>query len=344
MTISEHLQQTLFRIMMALPKKIQVLLAGGTPVVARENALDPALQLLAHLSAEQASLQDLPINEARAAAAAGYAAFAGPGCTKVTVSDSFIVSPDFNIPVRIFRPSGRQSQAAILYFHPGGWVVGSRDTGQDFCSALCSRSNTLLISVDYLAPENKFPAAVEDAFFAYQWLIKSCQELGVDPQKIVVAGESAGGNLAAVVCQLALQDKLPQPCAQVLISPATDLAGRSSSYSELNNAFPLTAQAMEWFIGCYLENDSDAMDTRASPLLSDQLQGLPPACIITAGFDPLVDEGYAYAKKLKKAGVKVAYHCEESSGHGICTMAGLSRSTAAASNRVLEYVLKQLPI
>lgn len=344
MSMADFFRARLFSLKMALPGKLQVKLAGGRALVMHGRTLDPSIQLLAHMSSGQPALSALPIDVARAAAAAGYAMLSGPVRKTGAVRDCHIPGSGGDIAVRIFTPTVfAQEPACVLYFHPGGWVIGDLDTGNSFCAELCERAGVPVVAVDYrLAPEHKFPAAVEDAMSAYGWMLANAAQLGSQSDKVVVAGESAGANLAAVVCQLAKAKGLQQPHCQFLISPVTDVSNRSASYSDFASAFPLNADLMEWFISTYLGDNTNALDERASPLLASDLENLASAVVVTAGFDPLVDEGEAYADRLRSAGVRVEYHCEEASGHGITTLTGLSRSCARANNRVIEILVNFL--
>lgn len=339
MSLKSYFSGMWFKVSLALPGPFQVALAGGKPMVARGHSMDPSVQLLAHYSAGQPALNSLPVETARAAGSAGYAALSAPPRKDVLSEDRTIVCDTSSIEVRVCSPTDRvDNDVLVLFYHPGGWVIGDLDSGHAFCTEVSGRTGATVISVDYrLAPESPFPAAAEDAFAAYDWAIRNAHEFGADPNRIIVAGESAGGNLAAAICQFARSTGLPQPCGQYLVSPVLDLKNRSKSYSEIDNAFPLTAELMEWFIGHYTDLD-DADDVRASPLLAQDFSGLAPAIVVTAGFDPLVDEGAAYAEKLSAAGVEVTYVCEHSAGHGILTMSGLSRSCMAASDRCVRLL------
>lgn len=346
MSVVEFINHKIFQLKMSLPRKLQVKLAGGSPVVIRGRTLDPSLQLLANLSVRQPPIRTLPVDVARTKSAAGYAALSGPTRKNVMVREVQISGQGGPLHCRIYTPNKPiEKSPTILYFHPGGWVLGDLNTAHSYCTELCSRVGATVVSVDYrLAPENKFPAAVEDAITAYEWTLYNISQLGRDLRKVIVAGESAGANLAAVVCQQAKQQNLPLPLYQFLVSPVTDCKNRSISYQDYRNSFPLTSETMEWFIHSYLSCEADALDPRASPLLADNLEGLPSAIVITAGFDPLLDEGATYANRLQSAGVPVHYHCEDSSGHGINTMAGLSRSCKEASDRSIDLLLHALQV
>jgi acetyl esterase/lipase len=344
MSLKQYLSGLWFKIAMSLPGPLQVVLAGGAPVTARGNTMDSSVQLLAHFSAAHPSLDTYPIDIARAAGSAGYSVLSRPPRSNVETADIEIDCASGLIPARITKPiGGRTSETMVLFFHPGGWVIGDLDSGHAFCTEVCAASGATVISVDYrLAPEHRFPCAADDAIAAYYWALESAASYGCAPAKIIVAGESAGGNLAAVVCQQAKLAGRQQPLSQFLVSPVTDVKNRSESYTDLSDAFPLNANLMEWFIANYISAEEEAGDPKASPLLATDFSDLAPAIVVTAGFDPLVDEGAAYATKLKEAGVDVQYHCETGAGHGILTMAGLSRSSGAASDRCVSLLVDQI--
>ena len=212
-----------------------------------------------------------------------------------------------NIPVRIYRPDRRQGAKPVLvWFHGGGWVIGSLDGSDYGCRMVTNASGCVVVSVDYrLAPEHKFPTAAEDCYAVTKWVSENARELSVDPNRLAVGGDSAGGNLAAVVSQMARAAGGPAIKYQALVYPVTNHDFGTASYRENAEGYFLTRASMEWFWGHYLRSASDGRDPRASPLLAENLAGLPPALVITAEFDPLRDEGEAYAEKLRAAGVAV---------------------------------------
>jgi acetyl esterase/lipase len=212
---------------------------------------------------------------------------------------------------------------ALLYFHGGGFVIGDLDTHDGLCRLLANASGCRVISVEYrLAPEHKFPAAVEDACAAACWVADHARALGIDPGRIAIGGDSAGANLAAVVCQLAKQAGGPKLALQLLLYPATDSAAETASRRALAEGYLLEKKSMDWFFQQYVEPGTDPKDPRLSPLLAPDLSGLPPAHIHTAEFDPLRDEGKAYAEKLAAAGVKVEYVCHPGMIHHFFCLAG----------------------
>jgi acetyl esterase len=194
----------------------------------------------------------------------------------------------------------------LVFFHGGGWVVCNIDTHDTLCRSLANAARYIVVSVDYrLAPEHKFPAAVEDCLAATTWVRQAAGEIGVDPDHVVVGGDSAGGNLATVVSLLLRDAGQPLPRFQVLIYPVTDVCLETESYKANGEGYNLTRSMMQWFFDCYLNSAEDAADWRVSPLRARDLRGLPPALVITAEFDPLRDEGEAYAARLEEAGVPV---------------------------------------
>jgi acetyl esterase len=228
------------------------------------------------------------------------------------------------IPLRLYR--GRPlaetgAQPVVVYFHGGGWVIGDLESHDQLCRALANAVPCTVVAVDYrLAPEHKFPAAVEDAIAATRWIGENADQLKADAKRLAVAGDSAGGNLSAVVSIAARDSGGPMPVLQFLIYPGTDMAMQSASISRHAEQLPLTRKGMQWFVDHYLRGPQDVHDWRASPLRTTNLRGLPPALIITAGFDPLGDEGEAFAKALSGAGVAVDLERFEGQIHGFITM------------------------
>ena len=231
------------------------------------------------------------------------------------------------IPLRVYRPAGVPAStplAVLVFFHGGGWVIGDLETHDVLCRQLTAGSGVSVVSVDYcLAPEHKFPAAVDDAWAATRWVVAHAGELAVDASRLAVGGDSAGGNLAAVVALLARGKGAPAIAVQVLIYPVADLVGETRSYRDFAEGYLLTREGMRWFIAHYLTAEAEAVDWRASPLRAQSLAGLPPALIVTAGFDPLRDEGEAYAERLREAGVRVDSVCYGGMIHGFVPMGRL---------------------
>jgi acetyl esterase len=224
------------------------------------------------------------------------------------IDDIRIPGPAGPIPARVYDAAspGGSACPVVAYFHGGGWVQGDLETHHGLCARLAQRSGAIVVAVDYrLAPEHTFPAAGEDCFAAYRWLRAHAAELGGDPARLAVAGDSAGGNLAAVVSQQAAHAGVPVPTCQVLIYPAVDFELDTESHRELAEGHIIPRDRIVWYADQYLPADADRNDPRASPLRAKDLERQPPTLIITAGFDPLRDEGHAYAERLRAAGVDV---------------------------------------
>jgi acetyl esterase len=247
------------------------------------------------------------------------------------------------IPLRVYTPvaAGGEALPAIIFFHGGGFVIGDLDCYDGLCRTLANESGCRVISVDYrLAPEHPFPAAVEDCFTAAKWVEENAPELGVDPNRFAVAGDSAGGNLAAVVCLLAKENKgVPRIAFQLLIYPVTSF-GAGHSERPFGTGYFLENRTIEWFRDHYIASDTDLSDPRLSPLGAKDVSGLAPAYIVTAGFDPLRDGAVAYAEKLKQAGVAVSHMDYPTLIHGFFSMQGLiplsSGAVAAAAHAVRD--------
>lgn len=237
---------------------------------------------------------------------------------------------DGPIPVRIYksadspsRVSASEKMPALIFFHGGGWVFGDLDTHDVVCRILANGGPFTVISVDYrLAPEHQFPAAVDDAWAATDWVVKNSADLGIDSERIAVGGDSAGGNLASVVALTAAMRGV-KVAAQLLLYPVTDFGMQHQSYAEVTSGFPVTAMTMQWFKSHYLSNIEDQLDWRVSPLRAKDLSGLPPTFLMTVGFDPLRDEGEAFAFRLRDAGIEVDYHYLPGQIHGFLTMGRL---------------------
>ena len=258
-----------------------------------------------------------------------------PSRTDVHAMGRTIPGPDGapDLPVRVYRRFGvgigrpEHRPAAIAYFHGGGWVVGDLDSHDASCRLVAAVTGCVVVAVDYrLAPEHPFPAAVEDCLAAYAWVQRNHGVLGTAPGVVGVMGDSAGGNLAAVVAQetrpgrRSAADDVPPPVAQCLVYPALDARFVTESFRVMGDRFFLTSEGMEAFRAYYLPDPDDYEDVRASPVLCEDLDGLAPAVVVTAGFDPLRDEGTAYAAALAGAGVAVEYRCYDDMVHGFFGM------------------------
>ncbi len=279
--------------------------------------------------------------QARARIRAGAAAAAGPKRRLAAVNDLAIPGPAGMIAARFYEPAGLglEDRRLVVYFHGGGWTIGDLDTCDGVCRFLAANVPTTVLSIGYrLAPEHPFPAAVEDAFAAYRWAAVDNTRLGVDPSRIAVAGDSAGGNLAAAVSLLAREDGGASPAMQALIYPVTDAVGGQRSRDEFAQGFLLTKADMDWFERHYLPAAADRADPRVSVLRSADLSGLPPAYIATAGFDPLRDEGEAYGQRLREARVEVVVRRHPGLIHGFANMTAISPTAEAAMSELAGAV------
>jgi acetyl esterase len=263
----------------------------------------------------------------------------GPKEAVFQVEDLFIPTSSHNIPIRMYTPEGQGPFGAFLYFHGGGWVIGNLDSFDSLCRTLANRIGCIVISVDYrLAPEYKFPAAIEDAYAAVQWTYEHALQYRIHPNKIAVGGDSAGGNLAIAVTQMAKERGGLPIIFQVLMYPITCYRkeGGYASYTLYKEGYFLTVRCLEWFWNHYLSNEEDGDHPYVSPLLSKNLSQLPPGLIITAEYDPLRDEGEAYAKKLEEFGVPVTCTRYEGMIHGFFTFYGVVDKGNHAVNQVSE--------
>ena len=290
-----------------------LIVASGRPPI---ETLTPPQARQAYLASRQVLQPDPePVAEVAALQAAGPA---GP------------------IPLRLYRGQGcakASPQPALIYFHGGGWVIGDLESHDQVCRALANATSCILLAVDYcLAPEHKFPAAAEDAIAATQWIAANAGRLGIDASRLAVGGDSAGGNLAAVAAIAARDQGGPRTVFQFLVYPAADMSTEWPSAERHAEQLPLTRAAMNWFIAHYVRSAADKADWRASPLRAKSLKGLPPALIVTAGFDPLCDEGQAYAKALDAAGVPVEHELFAGQIHGFLSMGRI----VADSRRLIE--------
>ena len=254
-------------------------------------------------------------------------AFTQPDAPEVyQVADQVIESNGVNVPVRVYHPHTAQTQKslpALVYIHGGGWTIGDLDTHDVLCRSLCLQAGVVVVSVDYrMGPEHKFPAAYDDTVAAFNWTVANASALGVDAKRIAIGGDSAGGNLSAAAC-IGLRDQKGlsvQPAFQLLIYPATIMWQDTPSYHANGQGYMLTKDSIAYYTDNYLRNRDDAKDWRASPQWASTHAGLPPAFVMTAGFDPLRDEGLMYADALSKAGVSCQYICFERQIHGFITM------------------------
>jgi acetyl esterase/lipase len=298
------------------------------------QTLEPEIQLsLSLLKRRGASpLETLPPAEAREAFRRQVAVSNGPPVPVGAVRDLLIDGAGGPLAARHYAPEeGRGPHPLVVFFHGGGFVLGDLDTHDAPCRLLCRHSGAHVLSVDYrLAPEHPFPAAIEDGRAALLWATSHAAELDADPSRVAVAGDSAGGNVAAVAAWQASRDGGPAPVLQVLLYPATDVMEQHSRSRVLFGGFLLTRELMEWFAAQYVAG-ADPADPRLSILYAEHLSEVAPAFVVTAGFDPLRDQGEAYAEALRTAGVvPVALRRFSALVHGFCNAIGISRASREA--------------
>lgn len=281
-------------------------------------ALHPeAQQLLTALEeAGLPPLEEQTVPEARAAIA-GFIALQGDPVEVASVLNRTVPGPAGEIPVRVYTPAGETPLPVVVYFHGGGWVIGDLEVVDRPCRLLASAAGVVVVSVDYrLAPEHRYPAAFDDCYAATVWVAEHAAELGGDPGRLAVAGDSAGGNLAAAVALAARDRGGPTLSAQLLLYPVTDFNFDTESYRENREGYLLTKAGMIWFWGHYLGAQALDKDPYACPLRADNLAGLPPAYVASSEYDPLRDEGEAYATRLREAGVAVTARRFDGMLHG----------------------------
>jgi acetyl esterase len=321
-------------------------LLAGPPITVDGRTLDTRTQWFLQLLARsgQQPLHRLGVARAREEFDLFQPVMSGPAAPVGEIVDRTIAGPGGRLRVRFYRPAGSVARLlpTILYFHGGGWAIGSLEAYDLPCRFFCARSGCAVVAVDYrLAPEHKFPAGVDGAIAAFRWLAAEGVELGIDPDRIIVAGDSAGGTLATVVAQT-VRGEPRTPCLQWLIYPATDLGGEMPSHTSCGQGFLLTQADMAWFRGLYLNDPAEIADPRVSPLRAPDLSGLPPALIFTAGLDPLRDEGQAYAERLTAAGVKTVHREFDSLIHGFVGMRGALQAAARAMDDMVAGLRHEL--
>lgn len=269
---------------------------------------------------------------------AGLPKLQGPREDVASVEDRVIKTADGALTLRFYRGIGAppQDAPALLYLHGGGWVIGNLQSHDEICRWFANEAGCVVVCPDYrLAPEHKFPAGLTDCLEALNFMANCAADLGIDPQRIAVAGDSAGGNLASVVALVSRSDQVPSVAAQLLFYPNTDAAQTTDSYRRYSEGCGLTASTMRWFRDHYIRTPDDITDWRVSPLRADSLAGAPPAFIALAGLDILKDEGTAYGTRLQQEGVRVISRLWSGQIHGFVSM---GRHIPAAREAVVEAV------
>ena len=335
----------MLRLLPRLPDAVKRLLLGRRSVTIDGNTLDTTLQFM--LAAQRSAgvnglVASTDLGVARSQLRA-LSAFLDPGIT-VGVEETSLPGPAGPIGARHYTPVDGGDGPLVVFFHGGGFVVGDLETHDGLCRLICRDANVHVLAIDYrLAPEHPAPAAIEDCYAAYRWAVENASKLGSDGSRVAVAGDSAGGNLATVVARLARDDGFQLPALQVLFYPVTNFAGETRSKTLFSDGFFLTKKDMDWFQDNYLLGSAlHVEDPRISPLLTTDLTGLPPAMVLTGGFDPLRDEGDRYAEALAAAGVPVDHRRFGSLVHGFANFFPLGGASATATAEVVSALRAHL--
>ena len=319
-----NVQRLILKGLLSLPTPLLRALSGGSSVYVGGRTLDPRFQFMAAASRSAPSMTTMTAEEARAASRSGLAMAGGKSEPGVRTEALSIEGPGGPLPLRAYRPADQDPAAPLMVFaHFGGGVIGDLDTCDAFCGILARIARCAVLSVDYrLAPEHRFPAGLDDVIAAYRWGRDNAARFGAPVGKAAIGGDSMGGNFAAILAQEMQRLGEPQPAVQLLIYPAVDVASETPSMTTYADSFPLSRDVMTWFMGHYIGPEADPADVRLSPIRSPDLAGLAPAIVVTAGFDPLVDQGELYARALKTAGAPVVYRCYDSLAHGFTAFTG----------------------
>ena len=290
-------------------------------------------------------LTTLTIQQARAADLAAVVAGAGNGEPVADVTETTIPGPAAGLRLRVYRPAGTGPWPVLVYFFGGGWSLGTLDTCDAICRMLTNAARCVTVSVGYrLAPEHKFPAAVEDCYAGTAWAAAHAAELGGDPARLAVGGDSSGGNLAAAVALMARERGGPAITHQLLVYPNTDYLADTPSMRDISDTYFFNPASVRWYWGLYLATPEDGANPLASPLRADDLTGLPAATVITAEYDPLRDEGELYAKKLAAAGVPAEVIRYDGMIHGFFTMVGTLDTARTAVLDAAERLRRALAV
>jgi acetyl esterase len=323
-----------------LPQAVRHRLAGA-PIQIDGNVLDPDLQVLMRLENLLPSGRK-SVASARTSLVTMSKLVAGHPREVQRVTELTVRGGDGQLGARLYVPRNA-GRGLLVFFHGGGWVVGDLNSHDAYCRDVASEAGIRVLAVDYrLAPEAEAPVAAEDAIAAFSWAVEHAEDLGADPALVAVGGDSAGGNLSAVVAQQCVLRDLPAPALQLLLYPGLDLVGRRPSRDLFGEGFFLTEDDINWYRDHYTPDPAVRSDPMVSPLLAKDLSGLAPAHIVTAGFDPLRDEGNEYAALLAAAGVPVTHVCEPGMVHGFANILALGGETRAAQLRITARLREAL--
>jgi acetyl esterase/lipase len=309
--------------------------SGGEPRVVRDMTLDARMQFLEAQARQRAiPWEEMTVDRLREQTEMAAKLFGGPKVSGVRVQKHYVTGRSHSVPARLYLPTVRDNSAAMLvYYHFGGGVVGSLESCHRLCALIAKEAGAPVMSVDYrLAPEFKFPHGLEDCMAAYSWAVDNAARYGAPVGKAAVGGDSMGGHFAALIAQEFRKTK--PPVLQLLIYPAVDFVSELPSMHDFADAWPLTAETVDYFMKQYLPEGVDPSEARISPIRTQDLRGLAPALIYTAGFDMLLDQGEAYAHRLEEAGVKVAYTRFDSLPHGFVAFPEAAPAAEAAIRRI----------
>jgi acetyl esterase/lipase len=335
-----RVQRFLIRTLLSLPAPILRLMSGGGVVYRGGRTLDPRFQFLAAAAARRPPLTALSPEEGRRAGAQALASYAPSPEPGVRSEPLTIPGPHGAIPARAYRPEVQDPAAPVIVFaHMGGGVIGDLETADAFCRILSKIARAPVVSVDYrLAPEHRFPAGLDDVLAAYRYCRDDAACFGAPAGAAAIGGDSMGGAFAAAIVQMLRRAGEPQPALQLLVYPCVDVASETPSMTTYADAYPLSRATMDWLVGHYMGPDANPADPRLSPVREADLAHLAPAIVVTAGFDPLVDQGEAYAKRLQAAGVPVVYRCYDSLAHGFTAFTGAIPGADVACREIAGLV------
>lgn len=334
------LRRLALRAVLALPTPVLRALAGGGVVYRAGRTLDPRFQYLASQARGAPPLSSLAPADARAAISLTLAMWSGRPERSVKIEALSVPGPAGLIEARSYRGTKQDPAFPVMVFaHFGGGVIGDLDTCETFCSILAAEAKCAVLSIDYrLAPEDRFPAGLEDTLAAFRWARDNAARFGAPAGRAAIGGDSMGANFAAVIAQETRRLTEAGPELQLLIYPALDVAAEGGSMSAFADAWPLSRATMEWFMGAYMGPKDAPTDPRLSPLHAKSLAGLAPAVIATAGFDPLADQGEAYARRLREAGVAVDFVAFDHLAHAFTAFTGVVPAADAACRTIARLV------
>jgi acetyl esterase/lipase len=338
------LMRMLARAALNRPDAALIKASGGVARTVRGRTLDPRFQFIEHQARSRPQPAEPSVEAARAATRDLTYFFGGKPEPGVSWSAETIPAPDRAIAMRAYRPKDQDRSAPLMVFlHFGGGVVGDLDTCHAFCTILAREIKAPVLSIDYrLAPEHRFPAGLEDCIVAYRWALDNAERFGAPKGRAAIGGDSMGGHYGAIIAQEAVRQGFAAPVVQLLIYPAVDLADASPSMTDFADAFPLTRETMAWFMSQYLPAGVDMNDPRLNPAGEKELARLAPALVYTAGFDPLADQGAAYAERLREAGRLVVFRCYESLAHGFTAFTGAAPAADAACREMARETARAM--